>query len=217
MPRRVGDFRGLTQPSRLRLLRAIQREPGLRVRDLAEACGLPQNTVRDHLQVLEREGLIRSEAMPTRTRGRPPVGYHPVRDAASSEVARERIADARRRGALLRAAIGAADSPGEIDAHEETAARDDGLRAQLDVLYEHLDDAGLEPEADESALTFDLAPCRYHDLLDEDTALVCATHAQLVRDVLGQVDGPLALRRVEPFVTAHRCRVELTRRPSVVE
>lgn len=208
MPRRVGDFRGLTQPSRLRLLRAIQREPGRRVSDLAEACGLPQNTVRDHLQVLEREGLIRGVPLPTQTRGRPPVGYHPVRVAASSTAASERIELARRRGAALRAALGEADAP-------SPAGTDDGARTQLDVLYEHLDDAGLEPEVDESTLTFDLAPCRYHDLLDDDTALVCAVHADLVRDVLAQVDGPLAFGRLEPFVSPHRCRVALTRAPAV--
>jgi len=200
VPRRVGDFRGLTQPSRARLLRAIQREPGRRATELADECAMPLNTARDHLRVLEVEGLIRGETRSTGGRGRPPLVFHPVREAASNSAAGERVAAARRRGSLRRAALGTA----EADA--------DSAVVQLDVLYEHLDDVGLEPVIDEEALTFELTPCRYHDLIDAEQALVCSMHARLVRDVLRQVDGPLALHRLDPFVTAHTCRLVLERR-----
>jgi DNA-binding IclR family transcriptional regulator len=58
MARRTEDFRGLTQPSRLRLMAEIQAQPGLLLRELAERTGLHENTVRDHLVVLEAEGLL---------------------------------------------------------------------------------------------------------------------------------------------------------------
>jgi predicted ArsR family transcriptional regulator len=185
----------------MRLLHAVQREPGRRASELADECELPLNTARDHLRVLEGEGLVRGEARATGTRGRPPLVFHPVREVGSNAAARERIVGARRRGALLRAATGAG-----------AAASDDGAVAQLDVLYEHLDDAGLEPVVDEGALTVDLTPCPYHDLIDVDQALVCSMHARLAGDVLRQVDGPLALQRLDPFVTEHRCRMVLARR-----
>ncbi|MFE5670450.1 helix-turn-helix domain-containing protein [Agromyces sp. NPDC056523] len=200
MPRRVGDFRGLTQPSRARLLRAIQREPGRRASELAGECDIPLNTARDHLRVLEDEGLIRGETRPGGGRGRPPLVFHPVREAESNGAASERVAGARRRGALLRATTGAVD--GRLD---------DASVAQIDVLYEHLEDAGLEPVVDEAALTFELTPCPYLDLLDADRALVCSMHARLAGDVLRQVDGPLALGRLDPFVTEDRCRLALAR------
>jgi predicted ArsR family transcriptional regulator len=187
----------------MRLLRAIQQTPGRRVADLADECGMPPNTVRDHLRVLEREGLIRAETLPAESRGRPPVGFYPVGEPASSEVATERIVSAHHRGELLRATAGA--PAGDVDGAALT---------QLDVLYEHLDDAGLEPVVDEAALTFEMAPCRYHDMIAEDQALVCSVHARLVSDILRQVDGPLALERLEPFVTAHTCRMLLTRKPT---
>ena len=205
MPRRVGDFRGLTQPSRARLLRAIQRAPGRRANELADECELPLNTARDHLRVLEGEGLIRAESRPVGGRGRPPLVFHPVRESTSNDAARHRVTAARRRGALLRAVAG-----------EPDRGRDDAV-AQLDVLYEHLDDAGLEPVVDEDALTFELAPCRYHRLIDTDQALVCSMHERLVGDVLHQVDGPLVLQRLDPFVTEHRCRLVLARRAASVE
>lgn len=198
MPRRAHDFRGLTQPRRLLLLRVIQERPGLAAGALAQESGIPLNSVRDHLRVLEDEGLIRNETRREGARGRPPVTFHPVRDAASSTVAATRVAGAVARGRRYRRATGAEST---VDA--------DALR-QIDVLYEHLDDAGLEPIVDERSLRFDLDPCRYQGLLDEDQELVCRVHAQLVRDVLRHSDGPLEVQRLDPFVTLHSCRLFLT-------
>lgn len=203
MPRRAHDFRGLTQPRRLRLLHAIQQEPGRRAGALAEESGIPLNTVRDHLRVLEDEGLIRSETLNAGGRGRPPVVFHPVREAPSGTVARHRVDGANERGRMLRA----------VASEEPPLLGEEALR-QVDVLYEHLDDAGLSPVVDEEALRFDLAPCRYHGLLAEDQALVCEVHAQLVRDVLHLSDGPLEMGRLDPFVTPTRCRLLLARRTS---
>ncbi|WP_168429603.1 MULTISPECIES: helix-turn-helix domain-containing protein [unclassified Microbacterium] len=200
MPRRAHDFRGLTQPRRLQLLHAIQQTPGCSAGELASQCGIPLNTVRDHLRVLEDEGLIRSETLVLGRRGRPPVVFHPVRDVASSSVARARVEGAVSRGRMLRAM--SRESPLGLEA--------DALR-QVDVLYEHLDDAGLNPVVDETSLRFDLTPCNYHDLLDADQELVCGVHAQLVRDVLRHSDGPLEVERLEPFVTSHACQLFLTR------
>lgn len=200
MPRRIGDFRGLTQPGRLKLLRAVQKQPGLRAVELAGECDLPVNTARDHLRVLEDEGLIRGEQVSTGTRGRPPIVFHSVREPASNRVAEYRVVGARKRGDLLRAATAAPD------------CGDAAVQAQLDVLYEHFDDAGLQPEIDEEQLSFALAPCNYHGAIEVDQALVCSVHARLVGDVLKQVDGPLALKRLDPFVTPHRCALQLTRR-----
>ncbi len=183
------------------LLRAIQRVPGRRAGELASETGIPLNTVRDHLRVLEGEGLIRVDTVHVGTAGRPPVTFHPVRDAATSAVADARVEGASKRGRMLRAIT-----------PTDTAPLDDDAQRQIDVLYEHLDDAGLDPQVDEESLTFELAPCRYHDMIDEDRALVCGVHARLVQDVLRQTDGPLALRKLQPFVTAHQCRVMLTRR-----
>ncbi|WP_243077278.1 helix-turn-helix domain-containing protein [Microbacterium sp. SS28] len=199
MPRRAHDFRGLTQPRRMQLLRAIQRVPGRRAGELASECGIPLNTVRDHLRVLEDEGLIRSETVQVGTRGRPPVVFHPVRESSSSAVAEARVVGAHDRGRMLRAVT-----------RTEAPVLDPEASRQLDVLYEHLEDAGLDPTVDEEALSFDLAPCRYHDMIDEDRALVCGVHERLVRDVLAHADGPLSLQVLQPFVTAHRCRLLLT-------
>lgn len=199
------DFRGLTQRNRLLLLRAIQRRPGRRVDELAKECDIAVNTVRDHLRVLENEGLIRGEPVPASGRGRPPVVFHPVQQATANASAAQRLEGARRRGALLRDLNEPAGTTIDLDPAAQT---------QLDLLYEHLDDVGLDPEVDEDTLVFELTPCRYRTMMDDDHELVCSVHVQLVNDVLHQVEGPLTLQRLDPFVTEHSCRLVLSRGPA---
>ena len=200
MPRRVDDYRGLTQVSRLRLLQAVQRKPGRRLSDLAEAAGVHINTARDHLRVLEDEGLVVSAPVDTGRRGRPPLGYSPVTRAEHSPQAQRRAEEARSRGSALRCI-----DPG-LDHRDDLG--DDAVH-QLDALYEHLDDAGLEPELDERELTVGLLPCLYQELIDTERPLVCSVHAKLVRHQLEQVGGPLELRTLHPFVAPDRCILTL--------
>lgn len=80
MPRRVNDFRGLAEVSRVLLLGTVQNHPGSRLKELAEEAGLHINTARDHLRVLIDEGFLYLQSESTGERGRPPMVYHPVDD-----------------------------------------------------------------------------------------------------------------------------------------
>lgn len=196
MPRRAHDFRGLTHLSRLKVLRAVQRRPGSRLTEIAEASGLHINTARDHLSVLQEEGLVASHTVETRKRGRPPLVFVPVRDAQQNPKAAQRAEGARQRGDLLRKVAPDVDHGGSLGT---SAAH------QLDVLYEHLDDAGLEPSVDVDDLSICLSPCRYRNVVLTERPLLCSVHTQLVRSMLEQVPGPLALRELRPFVTEETC------------
>ncbi|MGK4065947.1 ArsR family transcriptional regulator [Rothia sp. HC945] len=200
MPRRVEDYRGLTQKSRLQVLHAVQNGPGLQLRELAEETDLHVNTLRDHLKVLEDEGFVMRTRAETGRRGRPPHGFFPVRSTEHSEAARDRVRNARRRGDAFRAL-----EP-ELD-HSDHIGSD--AVHQIDGLYEHLDDAGLEPRVNEEDLTVSLLPCLYQDMLDESQPFVCSVHARLVESQLEQMDGPLELRRLHPFVEPRRCVIAL--------
>ena len=203
MPRRVDDFRGLTQRSRVLLLHAVQRAPGLLIQELAVETGLPVNTARDHLRVLEDEGLVVSAPVETGRRGRPPMGWSPVQQVEHSPVAQRRVQGARERGELLRGLQPELDHSPELGAEAVH---------QLDALYEHLEDAGLEPQIDEQDLTVGLRPCIYERLMDSDEPVVCSVHARLVQTQLEQAGGPLELRRLHPFVGRERCLLVLGRR-----
>lgn len=198
MPRRVSDYRGLTEMSRLRLLHAVQRRPGRLLKELAEDAGIHVNTARDHMRVLEDEGLVLSTPVETGRRGRPPVVYTLVLETSESEEAERRVQDAVARGELLRRLE--PDLRGSLD---------NTTLHQLDTLYEHLDDVGLEPEIDQESLTVGLRPCRYEALIAEERPVVCAVHAKLVRDQLQHIDGPLELRRLHPYVGPERCEIVL--------
>lgn len=186
--------------SRLRLLQAVHRKPGQQLTALADDAGVHINTARDHLRVLEEEGLVVSAPVETGRRGRPPMGYSPVTRAEHNPEAQRRAGEARSRGSMLRRI--------DPDLDHSDDLGDDAVH-QLDALYEHLDDAGLEPEVDERDLTVGLVPCLYQELIDEERPLVCSVHAKLVRHQLEQVSGPLELKRLHPFVGPDRCMLVL--------
>lgn len=200
MPRRVEDYRGLTRVSRLRILHAVHRRPGRRLAEIAAEVDLHLNTTREHLAVLEAEGLVQSLTLVTGVRGRPPVAFHPVTDLDDNAAARERAEGATERGKILRRL-----EP-DLDRSDELG---DAAVAQLDALYEHLEDIGLEPQPDDSQLRVDVAPCRYAFAIKTERALVCSVHIQLLKQQLQQVPGPIRLRSVKPFVTPTRCEIAL--------
>lgn len=200
MPRRRTDFRGLADPSRVRLLRQVQATPGCTVKALADSTGLHVNTVREHLQALTDEGLVTTEAAHTGGRGRPPTTYRPVVDPAKNSAAQERIQQAWEHGDTLRRILPPNDA---------TAGLGEAALHQLDTLYQHFDDSGLEPVVDEQQLAVDLVPCPYYRFLDEDPELVCAMHGQLIRDTLAQAPGPLRLQELRPFVGPATCIAQL--------
>lgn len=200
MPRRIEDYRGLTQISRVRLLHAVQRTPGRRLQDLADAAGIHINTARDHLRVLEEEGLIVSAPEATGTRGRPPTVYTPVTNVGENPAARKRAEQAQALGDRLRKFAPDLSRPNELSG--------DALH-QIDTLYTHLEDVGLEPELDEAALTIDLEPCPFASMIESERNVVCSVHATLVQHHLAQVPGPLKLGRLSPFVTPDVCQIAL--------
>lgn len=59
-------IKALSSLPRIKLLKALSRQPGLNVNELAEASNLPQSSVSSHLQVLERAELVRTEMQKAR-------------------------------------------------------------------------------------------------------------------------------------------------------
>lgn len=201
MPRPIDAYRGLAQSSRLRVLDALLDTPGIGLAELSAITGLHVNTLRDHLRILEKEGHVRSEVEHTGRRGRPRLRFAVVTATDRNEVAERHLREAIRHGDLMRAVLPATESTLPTDATH-----------QLDALYHHLDEVGLEPEVDEEALTIELAPCRFHALLADDGPVACRVHEELLRSLLERAGGPVVIDRVLPFTDAHSCRVHLTLR-----
>ena len=82
----------------------------------------------------------------------------------------------------------------------EAPELDEDAMHQLDALYEHLDELGLEPDLDEKNLEVALSPCRFHTLVAEQGHAVCRVHEGLIRDVLNRAEGPLEVDRPDRAV-----------------
>ncbi|GAA2181611.1 helix-turn-helix domain-containing protein [Leucobacter tardus] len=182
------------------MLHAVHAEPGRRLPELAREAGLHVNTAREHLHVLEDEGFVVSRAVATGTRGRPPVVYDPVRSSDENPNAERRLKQSLHRGDMLRRIRPTLDLSADLN---------DAAQHQVDALYAHLDEVGLEPHFDPQSLQIEVRPCRYHELINEHGEVVCSVHGRLVRQQLEQVPGPLRIVEVLPFVTPHACRVTL--------
>src|SRR5699024_5534690 len=157
--------------------------------------------------ILESKGFVFSAPVVTGKHGRPPMGYWPVQRSKNSPAAHERVEETSVSG----------DLPHHIaQATTLHYVLSKTAQHQLDVLYEQLDDAGMEPVIDSENLTVQVKTCIYQTLLDADCPEVCSVHAKLVRQQLEQVDGPLELRRLHPFTTQHSCLLVLdsTEEPS---
>lgn len=206
MPRRMHAHRGLAQPSRLQVVALVMEQPGLSLADLSAQTGLHANTLRDHVRVLTEEGLIRSEVEHRATRGRPRALFYPVDATTVNEAAQRRVDDAKRHGDLLRR-IDPATTP------DPAIAQDPDAVHQLDALYEHLDEQGLDPAPTADDLELALRPCAFHSLVAEHREVLCRVHEGLIRDVLDRAGGPVEVDRLLPLVNDHRCELMLKLRP----
>ena len=96
--------------SRVRILHllfeagTVQSRPELTIGELCEATGLHPNTIREHLQRLIDGGYVIQSIEHRTTRGRPRTLYSAATGLpeASSPVARDKVAEAARRGDMMR-------------------------------------------------------------------------------------------------------------------
>ncbi|NLH69413.1 MAG: helix-turn-helix domain-containing protein [Brooklawnia sp.] len=200
MPRRMTDFRGLAESSRVRLLGAVQQAPGSTLKELADRTGLHVNTARDHLTALANEGLVSVQTGQASGRGRPPLLYSPVIDPATNQAARGRVVASRQTTARVKPVLRTAS---------QGAPLTDQAAHQLDLLYEHLNDTGLQPESADDVLEVKLVPCPHFRLVFEDPDFACEVHRRLVRDTLAQVAGPIELEELAPFDAPNACHLRL--------
>jgi len=174
----------------------------LSIEQLCDETGLHPNTVREHLQRLREGGYVIASTERRTTRGRPRTLYSAATGTpeASSPVARDKVAEAARRGDMMRSILAAGDSPlGRAATY------------QLDALVEHLEESGFEPVVDEVGLTVDLTPCPHVVSRPEHRPMLCQVHLGLMQGVLAQAGGPLATACVRAAAQPEECTVQLRR------
>lgn len=201
----VAVHAALASPVRRRLMERLSASAdSLTVAELADHVAVHVTTVRFHLDLLERAGLVLRGTDHTRRRGRPAVRYRAV--DVDLAAAREQMIDA-----LAQAAAGAgsteenARSAGRQWAEAVTPHPGDARTALTEVLGR----LGFDPDPSEDVVR--LRACPFRSAAQRTPQVVCQVHLGLVQAVAAHADDRHQLHvGLVPFVEPEICHVTLT-------
>lgn len=206
----------LASPQRRRLYELLRTgETPRDAQELAGATGLHVTTVRFHLDVLLRAGLVASRSQPRATAGRPrtiytavsrePGGYPALTRLLAAHLAdtpEERAVRAEQAGATWAAELTTEAAPSsEVDAEE--AAR---------VVTRMFAELGFDPElaGDQADRQIRLRACPFRAAARANPEVVCSVHLGLLRGTLTRLGAPPTTTRLLPFVEPELCLAQLT-------
>lgn len=89
-----------------------------------------------------------------------------------------------------------------VDRRRDPEDTVDGTRETAAVVR-MLDDAGFDPQLDANRLL--LRNCPFRDLAETDSIVVCGVHLGLMQGALAELDAPVEVTRLEPFVEPRLC------------
>ena len=183
---------------------------------LAAAAGLHVSTVRFHLDLLRRAGLIDSRPQPRATPGRPRTVYTAVNHAEAggypaltrllaadlADTAEARAVRAEQAGMAWAAQLIAETDPATgVDA-EQAARTVTGMFAGL----------GFEPElvGDQARRQIRLHACPFRDAARANPEVICSVHLGLLHGTLTRLGAPPTTAQLLPFVEPELCLAQLT-------
>ena len=196
---------------------AVLREAGgpLTIGEMAERTSLHPNTVRFHLAALVEEDHVERAPDVTGGRGRPRLLYRarpgPARGPRSYRLLAGMLTDlARALGAGGPAAVEAGRSWGRRLV-VGGSARDAG--AAVARMNRLLDDIGFRPTVHGDPARADaevhLHHCPFREVAEADEDVVCALHLGLMQGALHELQAPVAVTSLEPFVRPDLCVAQL--------
>lgn len=206
--------RALSDWTRVTLLEELRQAPSpLDAQELAERAGIHVNTVRFHLEVLTRAGLVVSEVERRSRRGRPRRLWRATADAgpeAGYRMLAEALAgylehsapDAEQLGLQIGSAWGARLVRADGAEVEGGLHRVLGLLARL----------GFSPELAEvgGRSRINLHHCPFLEVASGNRRLVCSAHLGLLRGALAEVGAPVTVSDLEPLVEPSLCVAHLS-------
>jgi predicted ArsR family transcriptional regulator len=203
--------RALSEPNRRALLDVLGRaRAGLSAGELAAELHLHPNTVRAHLELLRRAGLVTSMLEERHRPGRP-----------------RRLFRARPRSAADEHQLLAAGLAGSLDPLPDgpRLAEEAGRRwgrhlverpapdERVDEIESEqrvcdlLDERGFSPELDGRVIR--MRNCPFRELAERYPRVVCALHRGLLNGALEELDAPVRVATLTPWVTPETCEAEL--------
>jgi predicted ArsR family transcriptional regulator len=201
--------------SRARVLAVLQDagEP-LGVGEVAKRVGLHANTARFHLAALVEAGVVERAVEEREQPGRPRTLYTARPQAARAgqrsyrllaEILASYVAAETPRPA--QAAVQAGQAWGRYLAERPPPFR----RIDADTATEHLvralSDIGFAPEAVTAGRQRQvlLHHCPFREAAEEHREVVCSIHLGLMQGLLVELDAPIGVERLDPFVEPQLC------------
>ena len=184
----------------------------LTLADLSELTALHVNTLREHLDALERSGLVTRGSASPHGRGRPRTLYEAATRghdeyaglaAALASTIHRTSADPGRDAAIA----------GEQWGHELAADRGHphgtGPARARGAVVALLDEIGFAPEADRGNAVVRLTRCPLLETAKRYPDVVCAVHLGIVRGALEEYGGDPGPAELLPFAEPGACRLHL--------
>jgi predicted ArsR family transcriptional regulator len=209
-------YPALASRPRRRLLELLRAGEAPRdAQELAAPTGLHVTTVRFHLDLMRRAGLVDSHSQPRGTRGRPRTVYSAVDHAeargypALTRLLAAHLADTPEARAVRAERAGmdwAAELTAEAGQPPQVGAQD--AARTVTRLFAEL---GFDPElvGDEADLQIRLHACPFRDAARANPEVVCSVHLGLLRGTLTRLGAPPTTARLLPFVEPELCLAEL--------
>jgi len=186
---------------------------------LAAITGLHVNTIREHLDDLARQGLVRRHPKAPTGRGRPAWLY----EATGQQDSHDGSEYASLAAVLAEAITRSSDSPvddavaaGRGWGHKlsqergaEPAASAVGARREVVGL---LDDLGFAPRADARSAVVHLTRCPLLEAAHRYPDVVCGVHLGLTQAALAEYGADPEGADLQPFAEPGACRLQLNRR-----
>jgi predicted ArsR family transcriptional regulator len=213
--------RALSDPSRVRILEVIQEaEAPLDARELGRRVGLHTNTVRSHLQLLAKAGLV-SARREERTRpGRPRVLY----EATAETLDAPAPASYRLLAQILASSL--AGTEPDPSARAEEAGRPWGAHlvdkpppftaiskeTTIDHLLRLHEKHGFRPELRRAPSGHEivLKRCPFQEVATTYQTVICPLHLGLVRGALTALGTGVGADSLKPFAEPGACVAHLT-------
>ncbi len=225
MPTDARLHRALSDPSRARLLDALRSsQKPADASKLARDVGLHVNTVRSHLRVLVRAGLVSVHPEERHRRGRPRLVYEPT----AAEEPMQAPSGYQLLAEILASSL-ASSGDDSVDRAEEaghawgrflvtrrpphalsTASED------IDAVLQLLEEAGFDPtlEPDDAGHTVLMQRCPFGEVADHYRKIVCAVHLGLMQGALAELGAHVEADRLVPFVRPGICAAHLEEVPA---
>lgn len=215
--RALRRHRALADPSRARILTELAGDEPLDARRLADRVGLHVNTVRVHLNALADAGLVSSQTLPPRGRGRPRVAYRATAEAGDEGARRYRLLAEMLTTLAARLGREAGDQLEEIGEawgrYMVESPRPFGPPADDEAvgrLLALLEDVGFRSELDSGgSRRILMRPCPFLELARAHRDVICPLHLGLMRGALAESGATTRVTKLEPFVRPDLCVAHL--------